>query len=276
MAEITTADISKLRKMTGAGIMDCKKALEEADGDFDAAVENVRKRSKYAAAKRVEREASEGVAIAKVSSDETKGVMVVLNCETDFVAKNENFVNLAYSIADTALENNPADLDSLKELTMDGRKVNEHIEEHTGMIGEKMTLSYFDKIEAQRVIAYIHPGNKIASLVGFNKSDIDIQVMKDVAMQVAAMNPVSINEDDVPQEVADRELEIGKDQARQEGKPENIVEKIAQGKLKKFYKESTLLNQEFIKDSKKSVADYLKEADSELTVTEFKRYSLAG
>jgi elongation factor Ts len=200
--------------------------------------------------------------------------MIVLNSESDFVAKNAEFIGFANKILDIAVANNPADLDALKSLLMDGTKIGDKVVEYIGIIGEKLELSYYDKIEATHVHAYIHHGNMLATLVGFTKAGLDNQVYKDVAMQVAAMNPVAIDKDDVPRTVIAEELEIGKEQARRDGKPEAMLEKIAQGKLSKFYKESTLLNQEFIKDSKQTIGQYLKSADKDLSVTAFKRYTL--
>jgi len=274
MIQIKAADVSNLRKTTGAGMMDCKRALQESNGDFDKALEIIRKKGKAIGIKRAEREAGEGVVLARVSEDGKKGVMIVLNCETDFVAKNDQFVKLAESIVDQAIEKNPANLDSLKQLKLNDVSLSELIVEQIGIIGEKLDLSYFEKIEDSKVIAYIHPGNKLATLVGLNINNIDVQVGKDVAMQVAAMNPMAIDKDQIPKEVIDKEIEIGKEQARMEGKPENILEKIALGKLNKFYKENTLLNQEFIKDKKKTIKQYLQETDKNLTVISFKRFSL--
>jgi elongation factor Ts len=200
--------------------------------------------------------------------------MIVLNSETDFVAKNENFTGLAHKILDTALAKNPADLEALKRLPMDGGTVGGKVTEFVGIIGEKLELSYFEKIEAAHVQAYIHPGNRLATLVGFTKAGHDNQVYKDIAMQVAAMSPVSVDKADVPEKVIAQELEIGKEQARRDGKPEEMLEKIAQGKLAKFFKESTLLNQDFVKDNKQSIGQYLKSIDKDLTVTGFKRFTL--
>ena len=273
MAQITAADVSKLRKTTGAGMMDCKKALEEADGNFDKAIEIIRKKGQAIANKRADREASEGVVLAKVTGDASQGAMIVLNCETDFVAKNEDFIKFATSILDTALAEKPADLDALKQLKLGDKTVADKVVEQIGVIGEKLDLAYYDKIEAPQVIPYIHPGNKLATLVGLNKV-VDLQVGKDVAMQIAAMSPVAVDKTDVPADVIEKEKEIGKEQARREGKPENMLDKIAEGKLNKFFKESTLLNQDFTKDNKLSVRQYLQNTDKELTVTEFKRYSL--
>ena len=272
---ITAADVMKLRKATGAGMMDCKKALAETDGDFEAAVQIIREKGKLVASKRSDREASEGVVLAGVSDDSKFGAIVVLNCETDFVAKNEDFIKTTKKFLDTAIANKPADLDALKALDVEGRTVEAHVTEQTGVIGEKIELSFYGKVEAESVVPYIHPGNKLATLVGFNQAGIDNQVMKDVAMQVAAMNPVAVDKDNVSQEVIDKELEIAKEKFRQEGKPEAMLDKIAQGSLNKFFKENTLLNQAFVKDNKQTVRDYLKSADKALTVTEFIRFGLS-
>jgi elongation factor Ts len=271
---ITAADVSKLRKMTGAGMMDCKKALTEANGDFDAAIDIIRKKGQAIANKRSDRDASEGVVLSKVTADGKKGAILVLNCETDFVAKNESFIALAQSILDLALSSNAANVEDVMGLTLDGIAVKDVITHQIGVIGEKLDLPYYDVIKAESVVAYIHPGNKLATLVGFNKGGVEVQVGRDVAMQVAAMNPVSVNRDSVPQSVIDKELEIAKEQTRLEGKPEEMVEKIALGRLSKFFKESTLLEQIFVKDGKISVKEYIQKADKELTVTEFRRYSL--
>ena len=273
---ITAADVSKLRKMTGAGMMDCKKALTEAEGDFDKAVEIIRKKGQAVASKRADRDASEGVVLARVSDDAKNGALVVLNCETDFVAKNESFVDLTSSILDVALKNMPADLDALKALELNGTTINDLVIEQVGVIGEKIELSFYGKISAEYVVAYIHPGNKLATLVGFNKSGFDTQVAKDVAMQVAAMNPVAVSRDSVPADVKEKELEIGKEMARNEGKPEQMLDKIAQGRLNKFFKENVLLEQAFVKDNKVTIEKYLKGVDKDLTVTEFIRFSLSN
>lgn len=272
MAQITASEVNKLRKMTGAGMMDCKKALVEAEGDFDKAQQIIREKGMAVANKRSDREASEGVVLAKV--DGTKGAIISLNCETDFVAKNEDFVKLAETILDKALENLPADLEGLNKLEIDGVKISDKIIEQTGVIGEKIDLKYFDKIETEQVSAYIHSDKKLATLVGLSKSGIDEQVGKDIAMQVAAMDPVAVNKDMIPQDTIEKELEIGRNQALAEGKPENLIDKIAQGKLNKFFKESTLLSQAFIKESKISVQQYLQQTDKDLTVSGFKRYSI--
>jgi elongation factor Ts len=273
MAEITVADVSKLRKTTGAGMMDCKKALQESDGDFNKAVEIIRKKGQAIANKRADREASEGVVIAKTTNDARRGAIIVLNCETDFVAKNEDFIKFAMSILDKAITDNPGNLEDLKKLELGGKAIADKVIEHMGIIGEKLELSYYDRIEAKQVISYVHPGNKLASLAGLNKV-VDIQAGKDVAMQVAAMNPVAVDKEDVPPEIVEKEKEIGREQARHEGRPENILDKIAEGKLNKFYKESTLLNQDYIRDNKKTIRQYLGEIDNDLTVTGFLRYNL--
>ena len=274
MAEISAADVAKLRRVTLAGMMDCKKALEESEGNFEKAIEIIRKKGQAVANKRADREASEGVVLSKVASDGKTGAMIVLNSETDFVAKNADFLALANKILDLAIANKPASLEDLKSLPMDGGKVGEKVTEYVGIIGEKLDVSYYTKIEAAHVQAYIHPGNRLATLVGFTKAGADSQVYKDVAMQIAAMNPVAIDKDFVPESVIAQEIEIGKEQARRDGKPEDMLEKIAQGKLTKFFKESTLLNQDFVKDNKMTVKQYLQSANKELTVTEFKRFTL--
>jgi elongation factor Ts len=272
MAQITASEVNKLRKMTGAGMMDCKKALVEAEGDFDKAQQIIREKGMAVANKRSDREASEGVVLAKV--DGTKGAIISLNCETDFVAKNEKFVQFAEKILDKALENLPADLEGLNNLEIDGMKISDKIIEQTGVIGEKIDLKYFDKIETEQVSAYIHSDKKLATLVGLSKSGIDEQVGKDVAMQIAAMDPIAVNKDQIPQDTIEKELEIGRNQALAEGKPAELVDKIAQGKLNKFFKESTLLSQAFIKENKISVQQYLQQIDKDLSVTGFKRFSI--
>jgi len=274
MATINAADVAKLRRVTLAGMMDCKKALEESDGNFDKAIEIIREKGQAVANKRADREATEGVVLAKVTSNGKLGVITVLNSETDFVAKNAKFQELTNKIIDIALAKNPADLEALKALPMEGGTVGGKIIEFVGIIGEKLDLSYFEKIEAAHVQAYIHPGNRLATLVGFTKAGLDVQVYKDVAMQVAAMNPVAVDKADVPEKTVAQELEIGREQARLDGKPEEMLDKIAQGKLGKFFKESTLLNQEFVKDNKQTIGQYLKSVDKDLSVTGFKRFTL--
>ncbi len=274
MAVINAADVAKLRRVTLAGMMDCKKALEEAEGNFDKAIEIIRKKGQAVASKRADKEATEGVVLSKVTSDGKTGAMIVLNSETDFVAKNADFINLANKILDVALANKPSDLDALKALPFEGGNVADKVTEYVGIIGEKLELSYYEKIESDYVQAYIHPGNRLATLVGFTKAGADVQVYKDIAMQVAAMNPVAVDKNSVPESVIAQEIEIGKEQARRDGKPEEMLEKIAQGKLAKFFKESTLLNQEFVKDNKMTISQYLQSVNKELTVTDFKRFTL--
>jgi elongation factor Ts len=274
MAIINSADVAKLRRVTLAGMMDCKKALEEADGDFDKAIEIIRKKGQAVANKRSDRDATEGVVIARTAANGKTGALIVLNSETDFVAKNNDFLALANKILDIAVEKNPANLDELKNLPLEGGKIGEKVIEYIGIIGEKLDLSAYEKIEAEHVQAYIHPGNKLATLVGFSKAGVDSQTYKDIAMQVAAMNPVALDKESVPEKVINQELEIGREQARRDGKPDDMIDKIAQGKLTKFYKESTLLNQDFVKDNKMTIRQYLQSVARDLTVTEFRRYSL--
>jgi elongation factor Ts len=276
---VTAQDVAKLRKITGAGMMDCKKALEEAAGDYDKAVEIIRKKGQMVANKRADRDASEGCVIARVGADGTTGVVVVLNCETDFVAKNEDFVRFTESIADAALAGNAADLEALLALPAGKVSVAEGINDRLAAIGEKIELSFYKKVSAASVTAYIHPGNKLACLVGFSKALKDPQIGKDVAMQVAAMSPVAVDKDSVAPAVVAKEREIAIEQTANDpknaNKPAAIVEKIAEGRLEKFFKENTLMNQEFIKDGKLTVAQYLSNADKDLKVTEFVRFALS-
>ena len=275
MTQISASDVGKLRKQTGSGMMDCKKALIEANGDFDIAVDILRKKGQKVAAKRADRQATEGVVIAKNNTSNTKAIIISLNCETDFVAKNEDFIKIANNILDKAIDNDLSSSEELNDIVLDdSMTVAEKVLEQTGVIGEKIEVSS-QIVESTQVSSYVHAGNRLATIVGFNNTT-DSQVARDVAMQVAAMNPIAIDRDGVEQETIDRELEIAKDLARQEGKPEQMLEKIAHGRLNKFFKENTLLNQSFIKDGKKSVAQYLKEHDSELTVTSFKRVGLSS
>lgn len=275
--KITAADVNKLRKQTGAGMMDCKKALEESNGDFEKAIDFLRKQGQKVAAKRSDREASEGTVLAGTSADGKLGAIIMLNCETDFVAQNADFIQFAQNILNTAIENNPKDLEALKALPyMDsGINIAEKIQEQTGVIGEKIELSSYDTVTADKVIAYIHPGNRLASIVGLNKDGNYDDVGRDIAMQVAAMAPVALDKEGVPQEIIDKEIEVGKEQAIQEGKPEELAEKIAMGRLNKFYQENTLLNQAFIKDNKLSIKQYLGNTEKGLSVTSFKRFSLS-
>lgn len=270
-ATITASDVNKLRTMTGAGMMDCKKALTETNGDFEAAIDLLRKKGQKVAANRSDRDAKEGKVVAKTNG--TRGILVCLNCETDFVAINEDFGKTVDTMAEAALTKAPADLNALLALPYDGMTIGEKVTEMVGRIGEKIELNKYEQISAASVVAYNHPGNKLACIVGFNKP-VSEEIGKNVAMQVAAMAPVAVDKEDVDTTLLERELEIAREQVRAEGKPEDMVEKIAQGKLNKFYKESTLLNQEFIKDNKKSIRQYLQDTDKELTVTGFKRIIL--
>lgn len=275
MSAISASDVKKLRDMTGAGMMDCKKALAEADGDFDKAVEVLRKQGQKMSVKRADREATEGVVLAVVSDDRTRGVVIKLSSETDFVAKNQEFVNMAQKIAETALANFPADKEGVLALPYENITIGDKIIEQVGVIGEKIELATYEKLEADMVAPYIHMGNKAGVLVGLNKADESyFEPGRAVAMQVAAMRPVALDKDGVDPSVIEKEIEIGKEQARNEGKPEPMLEKIALGKLQKFYKESTLLNQQFVRDNKLSVAEYLKSFDPELTVTAYKHVEL--
>lgn len=271
--DFSTADVVKLRKATGAGMMDCKNALAEAEGVFDRAVEIIREKGKLIASKRADRESSEGVVLSKISEDKKFGAVISLNCETDFVAKNENFIALTDKILTHAINHKCASLDDVKALVMDGRTIGEQVLEQTGIIGEKIELAYYASVSAAETVPYIHPGNKLATLVGFNK-EIEHQAGRDVAMQIAAMNPVAIDNEDVAHEVIEQELKIAKEKFRLEGKPEAMLDKIAQGALNKFFKENTLLNQEFVKDNKMTIRQYLTSVDKEVKPTAFIRFTL--
>lgn len=268
---VTMADITHLRKMTGAGMMDCKNALNEAGGDFDKAMEIIRKKGQAVAAKREDREASEGCVLA--ASKDGYAAIAALKCETDFVAKNAEFIDLTQKILNLGMDKQPANKEELAAASLDGRAVSEWITERVGVTGEKMELGFYEFVKAPVTVSYIHPGNKLATIVGFNQA-LDAQVAKDIAMQVAAMNPIALNKDSVPADVVEKEFAIAKEKAREEGKPENMVEKIAEGRLNKFYKEVCLLEQEFIKDGKMTVDQYLKAQDKGLSVVDFKRVTL--
>jgi len=279
--QITAADVNKLRQQTGAGMMDCKKALTETNGDFEAAIDYLRKKGAKVAASRQDRESNEGVVIARTSADGKRGVIIELNCETDFVAKNAEFIAFANAIANEAVENKPASIEELNDLGIDVENsrmtIGEATIDKTGKIGEKIGVSKYEVVEGEKVIAYIHGNFRLAVLVGLsaNVAGAD-EAGKDVAMQIAAMNPVAIDKDGVDATTIERELEIAKEQIRAEGKPEDMVEKISLGKLNKFYKDSTLLNQEFVKDPSKNVAQFLSSIDKGLTVTAFKRVALGA
>ena len=278
MSTISAADVNKLRQMTGAGMMDCKKALIESNGDFDAAIDNLRKKGQKISLNRADRAAQEGAVIALTSEDRKTGIVVELNCETDFVAKNEDFVKLAHEIANLALTNKPADADALKALSIGSLTFEQRLMDEMGKTGEKMDVSKYAIINGENVIAYIHAGNKMGVLVEMNNapSEANTNAGKDTAMQIAAMNPLALNEAQVPAETIAREIEVGKEQAIAEGKPAEMAEKIAQGRLNKFYKEYTLLNQEFVKDSSKSIAKMLADTEAGLTVVSFKRIALGA
>ena len=269
---VTMADIQHLRKMTGAGMMDCKSALNEAGGDFDKAMEIIRKKGQAVAAKREDRDAAEGCVLAKTEGN--FAAVVALQCETDFVAKNEDYIALTEQILDLAMSNKPATLDELLALELSNGTVSQVITDKMAATGEKMELGFYEFVTAPYVASYIHMGNKLATVVGFNKADVDESVARDIAMQIAAMNPIAVTSEGIPAEVKEKELDIAREKAREAGKPENLLDRIAEGALTKFYKESTLLQQDYVKDSKKTIEQFIKENDKELEVTEFKRVSL--
>ncbi len=269
---VTMAEISKLRHLTGAGLMDCKKALAEANNDMEAAIEIIRKKGQAVAAKREDREAAEGCVLS--ASTGKFAAIVALKCETDFVAKNEGFVSLTKKILAAAMENETKTLDEVKALAIDGKTVADLIVEEIGKTGEKMELGAYECIEAPYTVAYNHFGNKLASIVGFNEDNVDAQVAKEVAMQVAAMNPIAVCREEVPAKIAEQELEIGREKAREEGKPEAIIDRIAQGRLNKFYKENVLMEQEFVSDNSMDIATYLKKQSAGLKAISFRRVNL--
>jgi elongation factor Ts len=269
MANITAADVNKLRTATGAGMMDCKKALVEANGNFDLAIENLRKKGQKVAANRSDRESTEGAAIAVLNADNTAGVAITLNCETDFVGKNDSFVKLATELANQALKFSTKE--ELLASDFNGVTVSEKLIEQTGVIGEKIEIGSFERLEGAFIGSYIHSG-KIATLVSLSANVAGgEEVAKNVAMQAAAMNPIALNEDGVDAAIIEKEIEIAKEQLRAEGKPEAMLDNISKGKIQRFYKDNTLVNQDFIKDGSMSVASYVKSVDSSLTVTGFKR-----
>jgi elongation factor Ts len=273
---VKAADVNKLRQITGAGMMDCKKALQESNGDIEEAVTYLRKKGQKVSEKRAEKEATEGGVFAATTPDNTKGVLIKISCETDFVAKNKDYVALGEKIAKAAIENQPEDLESLKNTRINGNSIDDLLKDEMAKIGEKIEISEFAILEGDCVIPYIHAGNKIGVLTGLNKpySESIEKAGRDVAMQIAAMSPVAVNESGIPQKMLDTEKAVIKDQIQQEGKPENIAEKIAEGKLKKFFKERTLIHQEFVKDPSLTVDKYLKGIDNQLTVTGFKRVAI--
>lgn len=278
MSTISAADVNKLRQLTGAGMMDCKKALTESNGDFEAAIDFLRKKGQKISLNRADRAAKEGAVIALTNDEKTTGVVIELNCETDFVAKNEDFVKFAYEIANLALTQKPANIEALKALTIGGLALEQRLLDEMGKTGEKMDISKYEIVNGTNVIAYIHAGNRMGVLVEMNNTPSEANTIagKDTAMQIAAMNPIALNEKEVPQDTINREIEVGKEQAIAEGKPAEMAEKIAQGRLNKFYKEYTLLNQEFVKDNSKSIAKMLSDAEAGLTVLSFKRIALGA
>lgn len=273
---ITAQEVNKLRQMTGAGMMDCKKALTEAEGDFEKAVDILRKKGQKVSASRADRETKEGVVVTKVSENGAKGTLLSLTCETDFVAKNDEYVAFANTLLDMAVAAGASTVEEIHALPFENITVAEKIVEMTGKIGEKIEISNYEVITAETVVPYIHSNGKLGVLVGLvNTSGTDAEEAgKDVAMQIAAMNPVAVDKDGVDSSVVEREIEVGKEQARAEGKPEEMLEKIALGKLNKFYKENTLLSQVFVKDNSKTIAQYLDSVSKGMTVSAFKRISI--
>lgn len=273
--EISASVVKQLRDTTGAGMMDCKKALQESNGDFEGAIEYLRKKGQKMTEKRADREAKEGVVIALTSADASRGIVIRVSCETDFVSKNEDFVKFVKAVADAAMAAFPATREEMLNVVVDGLPLGEKLAEKTGVIGEKVELAGYERIEAAQVVAYIHMGNRAGVILGLTKNSPAFEAPgKDVAMQIAAMKPIAVDKDDVDAAIIEKEIEIGKEQARNEGKPENLLEKIALGKLNAFYKEQTLLNQEYVKDNKLSVRQYLETFDKGLTVTGFKHLKL--
>ncbi len=274
---ITASDVNKLRQQTGAGMMDCKNALVEANGDFEAAVDILRKKGQKIAAKRGGNEASEGFVLAQITSDNKTGIVFALNCETDFVAKNDGYKTLVESLMKVAIENQPASAEDLLTLSFDGKlSVADKITEQIGVIGEKLEVTGYGLLKGDAVVAYNHPGNQLATLVALNKDGENVaEAGRQVAMQVAAMNPIALNKEGVDARTIEREIEVGKELAIQEGKPADMADKIAQGRLTKFFKENTLLSQEFIRDNKLTVEQFLDGEIKGLTVTGFKRTSLS-
>lgn len=278
MINITAADVNKLRQMTGAGMMDCKKALQESEGDFEKAIDNLRKKGQKVAAKRADRDANEGIVLSQTTDDKTFAAVVMLNCETDFVGKTPEFTGLAKDILSLGIKNRTKSLDELKGLKLNGVSIEEKLNEMLAKTGEKLQLTHYEIIEAPVAFAYNHHGNRLATILGLSKKDANnvSEMGHELAMQIAAMNPIAIDKEDVTQEIIERELEIGREQARQEGKPEEMIEKIATGKLSKFYRDSTLLNQDFVRDTKKTVRQYLADNDKDIKVTAFKRLMLGA
>ncbi len=271
-ATITASDINKLRQTTGAGMLDCRKALTESNGDFEAAIDWLRKQGQKVAAKRSDREAKEGVVIAQTTADNTAGIVICISCETDFVSKNADFVAFAQSIADAAIQNNVKTSEELNDVVINGAKVSDMINDKLAAIGEKIAVSKFERVEAPYVASYIHGAYRMGVLVAMTKASAEAG--KDVAMQIAAMNPLAVDETSISPELIAREKEIAIEQIKAEGKPAEMAEKIAMGKVNKFFKENTLIAQPFVKDNSKSVGDYLKSIDADLKINEFKRVAL--
>ncbi len=276
MTKITAKEVNDLRKRTGAGMMDCKKALVESNGDMELAIDYLRKKGQKLASKRADRNANEGIVFAKTNTDNTFATLVMLNCETDFVAKNQDFIDFITTVTDKAIANKPKSIDELKAMDYNDRSVADNLTDLVGKIGEKMEIPRYEFIEAEKVFAYNHQGNRLGTILGMANASSDIadQIGRELTMQIAAMNPIAVDKDDVDQKTIDKEIEIGKEQALQDGKPEELAEKIAVGKLNKFYKENTLLNQDFVRDTKRTVRQYLSDSDKDLKITAFKRLML--
>jgi len=273
---ITAADVNKLRQMSGAGMMDCKKALQETEGDFDKAIDYLRKKGQKVAGKRADRDANQGFVVAKTTADQSYGAVIMVNCETDFVGKTEEFIKFSKDLLELGLAHRIHSVTELMPMSLGNTTVEEKLNELLGKTGEKIQIAHYEVIEAPVVFAYNHFGNRLATVIGLSKKDGNnvSEIGHELAMQVAAMSPVAVDQEQVTREVIERELEIGKDMARQEGKPEEMIEKISQGKLQKFFREMTLLNQDFIKDTKKTVRQYISGNDKDLMVTGFKRLQL--
>ncbi len=274
---ITAQEVNKLRQMTGAGMMDCKKALTEADGDFDKAIEILRKKGQKVSASRSDRETTEGAVFVKASPDHKEAVLISLNCETDFVGKNEDFLKAGQQMLEATYEHKPESIEALKQLKIGNLTIGEKLTDMVGKIGEKIEIGAYERLQGEKVVTYVHAGNKLGVLVALaNTNEQAEEAGKDVAMQIAAMSPVAVDKDDVDQATLDRELEIGREQARTEGKPENMLDKIAQGKLQKFFKDHTLMNQAYVKDPNKTIAQYLDSVNKGMKVTQFKRVSVSN
>lgn len=276
MTNITATDVNKLRQMTGAGMMDCKKALQETNGDFEQAIDYLRKKGQKVAAKRADRDANEGIVISATSDDQSYAAVVMVNCETDFVGKTDEFRQFAKDVLAIGIKNKPKTVDELKAMKLGNHTISEKLDEMLAKTGEKIQITHYESMESPLLYAYNHHGNRLATILGLNKKNTknSAELGHELAMQVAAMNPIAVDKEDVPQVLIEREIEIGKEQARQEGKPEEMLEKIASGKLAKFFKDRTLLNQDFVRDTKKTVRQYITENDKDLKVTGFKRLML--